>query len=51
VYECQLLMCDIQETMNYWKQLTHVLKYFRVEEDPKARLPNNFMSAFLEVHI
>lgn len=38
-----------QETLNYWKQLTHVLKYFRAEEDPKAKLPNNFIGGFLEV--
>merc|ERR1712144_43999 len=30
---------EFQETLNFWKQLTHVLKYFRAEEDPKARLP------------
>ena len=35
--------------MNYWKQLTHVLKYFRAEEDPKSRLPANFIQGFLEV--
>lgn len=39
----------MQETMNYWKQLTHVLKYFRAEEDPKTRLPKNFIQGFLEV--
>ncbi|KAI9797523.1 MAG: hypothetical protein M1833_005434 [Piccolia ochrophora] len=39
---------EFQETLNYWKQLTHVLKYFRAEEDPNARLPKNFMSGFLE---
>ena len=39
----------VQETMNYWKQVAHVLKYFRAEEDPKARLPQNFMTGFLEV--
>lgn len=38
-----------QETLNYWKQLSHVMKYFRQEEDPTARLPNNFISGFLEV--
>lgn len=38
-----------KETLNYWKQLTHVLKYFRAEEDPKARLPQNFIQGFLEV--
>lgn len=25
------------------------MKYFRVEEDPTAKLPKNFMSGFLEV--
>ncbi|KAF2095081.1 NADH-ubiquinone oxidoreductase 14.8 kDa subunit [Rhizodiscina lignyota] len=39
---------EYQETMNFWKQITHVLKYFRAEEDPKARLPNNFVNGFLE---
>lgn len=40
---------EFQETLNYWKQLSHVLKYFRTEEDPKARLPANFINGFLEV--
>lgn len=40
---------EFQETLNYWKQTTHVLKYFRMEEDPKARLPANFINGFLEV--
>lgn len=39
----------LQETLNYWKQLEHVMKYFRQEEDPTAKLPNNFISGFLEV--
>ena len=39
----------MQETMNYWKQLTHVMKYFRTEEDEKAQLPKNFINGFLEV--
>jgi len=39
---------EFQETLNYWKTLPHVLKYFRVDEDPTARLPKNFMSGFLE---
>lgn len=38
-----------KETLNYWKQMSHVMKYFRVEEDPSAKLPKNFMSGFLEV--
>lgn len=29
--------------------MTHIMKYFRKEEDPTARLPNNFISGFLEV--
>ena len=37
--------------MNYWKQLNHVTKYFRDEEDPNAKLPQNFMTAFLEVRL
>ncbi|KAF1813115.1 hypothetical protein P152DRAFT_457479 [Eremomyces bilateralis CBS 781.70] len=40
---------ELQETLNYWKQLTHVLKYFRAEEDKTAaKLPSNFMQGFLE---
>ena len=41
----------VQETLNFWKQLTHVLKYFRAEEDPKARLPKNFIQGFIEVSL
>lgn len=43
------LTVNAQETLNYWKQLTHVLKYFRAEEDPKARLPKTFIQSFIEV--
>ncbi len=43
------LRVHLQETLNYWKQLEHVMKYFRQEEDPTAKLPNNFISGFLEV--
>ncbi|KAI9830962.1 MAG: hypothetical protein M1826_004079 [Phylliscum demangeonii] len=39
---------EYQETLNYWKQLSHLLKYFRPEEDPRARLPKDFLSGFLE---
>lgn len=35
--------------MNYWKQMTHVLKYFTAEEGQATKLPQNFMSGFLEV--
>jgi hypothetical protein len=38
-----------QETLNFWKQLSHVLKYFRAEEDPKATLPKSFIAGFLQV--
>lgn len=38
-----------QETLNYWKQLPHILKYFRENEDSVATLPRNFMQGFLEV--
>lgn len=44
-----LILCSLQETLNFWKQLTHVLKYFRAEEDPQARLPKNFIQGFIEV--
>merc|ERR1711890_134690 len=39
---------EFQETLNFWKQMSHVLKYFRAEEDPKARLPKTFIDGFLE---
>ena len=51
VVDVLLFQCDAeyQETLNYWKQLPHVMKYFRAEEDPSAKLPQNFISGFLEV--
>jgi len=39
---------EFQETMNYWKQLSHVLKYFSAEEGTGTRLPQNFIGGFLE---
>jgi len=39
---------ELQETMNYWKQIPHIMKYFRPEEDPRARVSSNFMNNFLE---
>lgn len=39
----------MQETLNYWKQLSHVLKYFREQEDPTAKPPRDFVQGFLEV--
>ncbi|EKD17856.1 NADH-ubiquinone oxidoreductase 14.8 kDa subunit [Drepanopeziza brunnea f. sp. 'multigermtubi' MB_m1] len=41
----------LEETLNYWKQLPHILKYFRAEEDVKARRPTNFMNGFLEASL
>ncbi|KAF2669174.1 NADH-ubiquinone oxidoreductase 14.8 kDa subunit [Microthyrium microscopicum] len=39
---------EFQETMNYWKQVNHVLKYFAAEENPNTKLPHNFIGGFLE---
>ncbi|KAI9166878.1 NADH-ubiquinone oxidoreductase 14.8 kDa subunit [Paramyrothecium foliicola] len=40
---------EYQETMNFWKQTTHVMSYFKEENFRGAnRLPSNFMSGFLE---
>jgi len=39
---------EFQETMNYWKQVPHIMKYFRSEEDPRSNLPKDFMTGFLE---
>ncbi|KAL2678117.1 hypothetical protein IWX47DRAFT_873833 [Phyllosticta citricarpa] len=40
---------ELQETLNFWKQHPHVLKYFTTEEEePRHKLPNNFISGFLE---
>lgn len=39
-----------QETMNFWKQTTHVMSYFKGENfRGDRRLPSNFMTGFLEV--
>ena len=40
---------EFQETLNYWKQLSHVLKYFQTDEDVKSKLPKTFMQGFIEV--
>lgn len=40
---------ELQETLNYWKQLNHVMKYFRADEEPNAKLPQNFITGFLQV--
>lgn len=36
--------------MNFWKQMTHVMSYFKEENfRGDERLPSNFMQGFLEV--
>jgi hypothetical protein len=40
-----------QEMLNYWKQLPHVLKYFRADESTQPKMPGNFMTGFLEVSL
>ncbi len=36
--------------MNFWKQTTHVMSYFKDENfRGDDRLPNSFMSGFLQV--
>ncbi|KAH7329209.1 hypothetical protein B0I35DRAFT_419631 [Stachybotrys elegans] len=40
---------EYQETMNFWKQTTHVMGYFKEENfRGEKRLPSNFMTGFLE---
>ncbi|KAI0847874.1 NADH dehydrogenase, alpha subcomplex, subunit 6 [Daldinia vernicosa] len=40
---------EYQETMNFWKQTTHVMSYFPSEHFRGAdRLPKSFMQGFLE---
>ncbi|KAF1823131.1 NADH dehydrogenase, alpha subcomplex, subunit 6 [Dissoconium aciculare CBS 342.82] len=39
---------EFQETLNYWKQLTHVLKYFRADQTTETQLPKTFMQGFIE---
>ena len=50
-FVCILIKAWWQETLNFWKQIPHVMKFFREEENPDARLPANFMQGFLEVGI
>lgn len=52
VLERQLwrLTDSTQETMNFWRQTTHIMSYFREENfRGDKRLPSNFMTGFLEV--
>lgn len=39
--------------MNYWRQATHIMDYFKGQESAKGEriLPSNFMTAFLEVSL
>ncbi|GAO45882.1 NADH dehydrogenase, alpha subcomplex, subunit 6 [Saitoella complicata NRRL Y-17804] len=39
---------EYQETANFWKQKTHVMRYFMEEESPARRLPDTFLGRFLE---
>ncbi|QPH01990.1 hypothetical protein C2857_006195 [Epichloe festucae Fl1] len=40
---------EYQETMNFWKQTTHVMSYFKEENfRGDKRLPSCFMEGFLE---
>jgi NADH dehydrogenase (ubiquinone) 1 alpha subcomplex subunit 6 len=40
---------EYQETMNYWKQTTQLMGYFKEENfRSAARLPSSFMHGFLE---
>jgi NADH dehydrogenase (ubiquinone) 1 alpha subcomplex subunit 6 len=45
------MLTRAKETLNFWKQTSHVLKYFRAEEEPNARLQPNFINGFLEVSV
>jgi NADH dehydrogenase (ubiquinone) 1 alpha subcomplex subunit 6 len=41
---------EYQEMMNFWKQTTHVMSYFKEENfRTDKRLPSSFMTGFLEV--
>ena len=40
----------LQETMNFWRQQTHIMSYFKEENfRGEKSLPSSFMSGFLEV--
>lgn len=40
---------DYQETMNYWRQTSHIMAYFTDETFKKGpKLPASFMEGFLE---
>ncbi|EGS20482.1 NADH-ubiquinone oxidoreductase B14 subunit-like protein [Thermochaetoides thermophila DSM 1495] len=40
---------DFQETMNFWRQQSHVMAFFKEEHfRGEKRLPSNFITGFLE---
>ncbi|KAK6541698.1 hypothetical protein TWF694_007491 [Orbilia ellipsospora] len=39
---------EYQETMNYWKQLPHLMHYFRSGKQSDVHIPKTFMDNFLE---
>ncbi|KAK5663952.1 hypothetical protein OQA88_164 [Cercophora sp. LCS_1] len=40
---------DYQETMNFWRQTTHIMSYFKEENfRGEKSLPTSFMAGFLE---
>ncbi|OAA72282.1 NADH-ubiquinone oxidoreductase B14 subunit [Cordyceps fumosorosea ARSEF 2679] len=48
-YQCSNFGFLAQEMMNFWKQTTHVMSYFKGENfRGDERLPNSFMSGFLQ---
>lgn len=41
---------DYQETMNFWRQTTHIMSYFKEESFKQGpKIPTSFMEGFLEV--
>ncbi|KJZ78976.1 NADH-ubiquinone oxidoreductase 14.8 kDa subunit [Hirsutella minnesotensis 3608] len=50
-YQARADSGSAQEMMNFWKQTTHVMSYFK-EENFRAekRLPSSFMTGFLEAN-